>query len=151
VSNLCSSIALRIWHPALSASDVIYRIALPAQFANSVGEQRRTPKGHWLKGLYAQTYCCFQLKKKAASQLEQDLVPWCEFLEQRLLFMHELTRSGGRAEFRIAIFVDGDRGFELSNLLIRRIYMLGLELSIEMYRLSDNEINPNRYIESAKS
>jgi hypothetical protein len=138
--NPLFSIALRIWHPALPAKDVVSRIGLPVQFINSVGEQRRTPKGQLLEGVYTQTYCCFELKKKTAGHLDEDLIPWCSFLEERLPFMQELTNSGGRAEFRIGIFLDGDRGFELDNLLVGRIHVLGLGLSIEMYRLSDGEI-----------
>jgi hypothetical protein len=68
-----------------------------------------------------------------------------------MLFMHELIRSGGVTEFRVGIFLDGDRGFELSNPLIRRIYTLGLDLSVEMYRLSDDEIKPVLDNESWKS
>jgi hypothetical protein len=136
-----SSIALRVWHPTLPATEIVSRIALPVQFMNSVGEQRRTPKGQLLEGVYPQTYCCFQLKKKAASPLDEDLTPWCTFLEQHLLFMQDLVRSGGRTEFRVGIFLDGDRGFEFGNPLIQRIYALGLGLSIEMYRLGDAELN----------
>jgi len=139
MSRPLSSIALRIWHPTLPAHELVSRIALPARFSNSVGEQRRTPKGQILEGVYAQTYCCFELKKKAASHLDEDLAPWCAFLEQRLPFMQQLARSGGRMEFRVGIFLDGDRGFEIDSLLLQRICAIGLGLSIEMYRLSDSE------------
>ena len=79
-------------------------------------------------------------KKKSPGHLDEDLTPWCEFLEKKLTFLQEFLRTDGRLEFYIGIFLDGDRGFELDKLILQRICAIGLGLSIEMYRLSDSEV-----------
>lgn len=140
MSKPLSSIALRLWHPTLAAADIVSEVGLEAEFSNTVGQQRRTPKGQILEGVYRETYCCFKIKEKAPGHLNEDLAPWCEFLEKHLIFLREFLRTDGRLEFYIGMFLDGDRGFELDNLMLQKISTLGLGLSIEMYRLSDSEI-----------
>jgi hypothetical protein len=79
------------------------------------------------------------LKKKGKGRLDSDLISWCEYLEKRVIFFQKLARTGGKIEFYVSVFLDGDRGFEFNNSLLQRIYTLGLGLSVEMYRLSDAE------------
>lgn len=134
-----SSISLRLCHPTLPHSDIVREIGMKAEFSHTVGQQRRTPKGRLLEGLYRETYCCFKIKKKGASHLDDDLRPWCDFLEKHAIFLQVFLETGGRLEFYISIFLDGDRGFELDGPMLQRISALGVGLSVEMYRLSDDE------------
>jgi hypothetical protein len=62
----------------LPHSDIVLEIGLEAEFSHTVGQQRRTPKGQLLEGTYGETYCCFKIKKKKASHLDDDLRPWCD-------------------------------------------------------------------------
>jgi hypothetical protein len=140
MSSPVSNISLRFWHPTLPAIDIISEIDLPVKFNNSVGQQRRTPNGQPLEGTYQQTYCCFVLKTKTSRHLDTEFASGCEYLETRASFIQTFLQTGGTLEFYVSIFLDGDRSFELGNLLMRRMCALGVGLSIEMYRLSDKEL-----------
>jgi hypothetical protein len=92
-----------------------------------------------LNGIHSETYCCFLLKNKTRSRLDNEIIHSCEYLEQRADFVKDFARSGGTIEFYASIFLDGDGGFEVDRSLLQRILALGLGLSVEMYRLNDNE------------
>ena len=56
-----------------------------------------------------------------------------------MTFIREFLRTGGRVEFYVSIFLDGNRGYELDRSMLQRMSAIGLGLSVEMYRLSDTE------------
>jgi hypothetical protein len=131
--DLLSIISLRLWHPTLSAAAIISEFDLKIRFSNSVNEHRKTPTGIPLDGVYKETYCCFQWKEKRLGRLDRDMISGCEYLEKHLVFLQEFLRTGGRLEFYVGIFLQGDSGFEIDNALFRRMQALGLGLSVEMY------------------
>jgi hypothetical protein len=140
MSSPVSNISIRLWHPTLPAIDIISELALQVKFSNSVGQKKKTPKGEQLEGIYQETYCCFLFRTKTTEHLHKEFAAGCEHLEARASFMDNFLRTGGRLEFYVSIFLDGDRGFELDNLLLRRMDALGLGLSVELYRLRDEEL-----------
>ena len=140
MSKPLSSASLRFWHPKLSVSEVVSEIGMELEFSRDVGHERCTPKGRPLGGVNSETYCCFRLKKKSASHLHEDVRNACSILEKHLGFLDAFVITGGRLEFYASIFLDGDRGFELDNRLLRRMDAIGLGLSVEMYRLHDGEV-----------
>ena len=133
------TLSLRLWHSTQRADDIIAALQLPPRFYHSVGSDRQTPKGTPLDGIYEETYCCFLLEKKMRGHLDEYLEHWCEYLEKFTEFLNDFLRTNGKLEFYASIFLDGDKGFEIKNILLNRICALGLGLSIEMYRLSDKE------------
>jgi hypothetical protein len=139
MSDLLFSLSLRLWHPTLAAVDLTSRFDLEVEVSHSVNERRRTPKGTLLDGVYPQTYCCLSLKKSGKSRLDRHLNSWCEYLEKRISFLREFVRTGGKLEFYVSIFLDGDKGFEVNSALAQRICTLGLGFSVEIYRLTDTE------------
>lgn len=139
MSSPVSNISLRMWHPTFAANEIISEMKLHAKFSNSVGEQRRTPTGTPLEGVYKETYCSFSLKNKTSNHLNKELLAECDHLDQHAGFLRSFLHTGGRLEFYISIFLDGDRGFEINPSLIRRMTALELGFTVEMYRLSDQE------------
>ena len=142
MNGLQFSLSLRLWHPTFHAANLTAEFDLEVEVSHDIKERRRTPKGTILDGVYSETYCCFSLKKNSEGRLGSDLNVWCEYLERHASFLREFVHTGGRLEFYVSIFLDGDRGFEIKNSMFRRICALGLDLSVEMYRLNDKEAAP---------
>src|SRR5215813_11173264 len=109
------ALSLRLWHPTQRAEGVISTLQLPIRFYHSVGDARRTPKGAPLEGTYEETYCCFRLEEKMRARLEQCISRWCKSLRQHHDFLGIFVQSGGKIEFYVSVFLEGDRGFELDN------------------------------------
>jgi len=139
MNNLLFNISFHVQHQSLAALNIISEFDLTPRFFHSVGEARKTPKGTPLEGIYAETYCSFLLEKKVAGHLDEYLEHWRDYLEKHAEFLNGLLTSGGKLEFYVSIFLDGDKGFEIKNSQLKRIYALGLGLTVEMYRLSDEE------------
>ncbi len=139
MNNLVFNISFHVRHPAMPSTKIVEELGLAVRSVRSVGENRATPKGTLLEGTYAETYCSFLLQTKTTGHLDKHLGIWCAFLEKHGAFLHEISGTGGNFEFYISIFLDGDRGFVLENRLLHRMDALGVGLSVEMYRLNDEE------------
>jgi hypothetical protein len=137
------SMSLRVWHPKRSADEILRVVRLPIRFHHTVGDPRKTPKGTPLEGIYKETYCCFELEKKTREYPERRITHWCQVIEAHSEFLADLVQTGGKAEFYVSVFLDGDRGFELDNELLTRMCAFRLGIAVEMYRLGDSEVVVN--------
>ncbi|MBD3817264.1 MAG: DUF4279 domain-containing protein [Halothiobacillus sp.] len=129
----CFSVSLRIWHPTLSTDDVVKQICMKPEVAHSVGEQRTSPSGEILEGLYRRTYCCFELTRKAAGVFTDALPSLLQTIKKHKNFLETLVLDGGRSELFVGVFAEGATGFTLEPPVMMELSELSLELSVDIY------------------
>jgi hypothetical protein len=130
------TISLRIRHPRMAQEQISKALALPPKFAWTVGEPRKTPKGHPLDGVRAESYWSCPLSETKASEvqsLEQALGSTLRSLEPHAEFLGEVAQSGGSAELFIGLFGDRNLGLELPPATLASCGRLGLALSLDIY------------------
>jgi hypothetical protein len=96
---------------------------------------RSTPKGAPLEGRYAQTYWTATLAEgrwpgKALEDVIGDLL---DQLTSRKDFFHRIRSEGGKVEFFVGWFFDGQSGGVFSCNLLARMAELKIDLSLAVY------------------
>ena len=124
-------LALRAWHPRLSAAQVCKILGLRSRFAQSVGEQRTTPKGRPLLGTNVATFCTFPLAQGSSSALLGAIQKSNQRLKLRET--HKITRTGGELEYFLGIFLKGNGGIEFDVELSKELARLKIRLALDIY------------------
>lgn len=97
----------------------------------SVGEQRRTPKGKALLGTNAITFCTFALAEGTNEILLEEIRKSNRRL--RLRETRKITRTGGNLEYFLGIFLKGNSGFEVDVELAKEFASLRIKLALDIY------------------
>lgn len=133
------AISMRILHPKLSAEEITAIMKCEPDRAESVGALRTTPKGQPLEGNYSES---FWLKKFDVrnSSLRQAIETALTLAESVPNATHQLTRGGGRVEFFIGWFVDGNTGDVLPFDLLKKVADFQIDLSFDVYNGPSYEV-----------
>lgn len=133
MAEITYTISLRVKHPTLRHEEIAQSLALIPKVGHTVGEQRKTPKGGLLEGIYKETYCSFELLRKQEGYFMdgiRQLIPQLSAHEQ---YFQTIVAQGGKAEFYVGVFTEKSTGFELSVQDMATLAKLGLQLSVEVY------------------
>jgi hypothetical protein len=127
-------VSLRVFHPTMAADDIAAELRLQPKFSHSVGRPRVNPKGMRLEGQYDRTYVSFSLEQQTASTLEETLERAVDGpLAHADDFITKVVSSGGRIEFFIGLFCEGNSGIVLEPSLLKRIAAKKLTLSFDIH------------------
>jgi hypothetical protein len=117
----------------MSASDVVARLRLKPEFAHSVGEERRTPKGMPLLGVYAETYCCFLRPHPSKMAPAEFLSRDAGRLKKHQRFFAAVRRAGGRVEYYLGLDCVGSAGEVFGSDLLEQLAAMRIDFSIEAF------------------
>jgi hypothetical protein len=123
----------------MRSSEVSGIIGLEPAISHDVGAPKATPDGHLLGGIYAGTYCCYDLGHgddlghRDDSALVDSIRSWNQYLSVRKADILKLKETGGEIEYFIGLFLDRDCGLELEPELLGELSILGLRMSLDIY------------------
>jgi hypothetical protein len=126
-------VSLRIRHPALKAIEICDELDLVPHVKWSIGEQRKTPKGRKLKGIYDETYCTFKIEHEEDEFISTLLSRMNKTLKKKMPFLSNLISTGGSIEYFIGWYLDENAGDIFDSDLLKELSDLGISLSFDLY------------------
>lgn len=132
-------VSLRVTHPAMDPQQICNGLGLKARRKWKVGENRQTPAGIPLLGVYKETYCCFDLAAPQVCELERFIIRCNKRLESHRRFLRRISSTGGSAEYFIGMYLDSNHGVEFSPDVLAQLTKLQIRLSFDLYAGSDQK------------
>jgi hypothetical protein len=86
-------------------------------------------------------YWSSRLPPKLSGSLHESLANLCLMLEPHTDFFRQISSTGGRAEFFVGWFPNGQAGEVLSHTLLRMIADLRVDLALDIYGEYSSEAN----------
>lgn len=127
-------VELFIVHPSLDPVDISEALGLEGHFSHRAGDQRKTPKGTLLSGVYPDTRWRHCIRHAVTGQLfASEVVDLVERLEVHKQFLANVRATGGSASVIIQ-FLDGYLADEVPPAALAKLAELGLALGIECFK-----------------
>ena len=126
------AISIRVRHPALSAQDITGMLNSEPTRGVSVGTNRLSPTGQALEGTYPETLWIKRLDIQDSS-LRNAIETTLAIVESSPDATVNISQGGGRVEFFVGWFVDGNVGDVLPHALLDRIARLHIDLHFDVY------------------
>jgi len=117
----------------MAANEIEKALSLQAKVSRTAGEPRKTPTGIPLDGLNRETYCSFELSKGDDLRLAADIAQWNRRLMEKRAFFEVFAKSGGRMEYFLGLFLEGNSGIDLPPDEMELMRQLGITLSLDIY------------------
>lgn len=126
--------SLRIFHPTQRAERIVDKVSLKCTLMQSVGDDRNTPKGAKLEGVYDRTYILYDLPRDNDERIE-DLLRRVsnDIVAVNIQLFSDLVATGGKVEFFIGVFCEKHIGIELDSDVIEIIARAKMALSLDFY------------------
>jgi hypothetical protein len=132
-------VELFIVHPSLDPVDISGALGLEAHFSHRVGDQRKTPKGALLSGVYPDTRWRHCIRSTVTEQwFASEVVGLVEKLEAHGEFLANVRATGGSASVIIQFLGDGYLADEIPLSTIAKLAELGLAFGIECFAVSQS-------------
>jgi Domain of unknown function (DUF4279) len=135
------SISFRFRHPSMDPAEISRELGIEPRRMWKAGEQRATPAGRPLAGVYPHSYWCTKLCSLVDADdelLPEALVRLLDEFRVRKPFLLRMRREGGSAEFYVGVHGPASFGFEFAPELLADLAGLGITLSLEIYPLPQN-------------
>ena len=127
-------VELFIVHPLLDPADITRALGMEGHFWHRVGDQRKTPKGSLLSGVYPDTRWRHSIRHTVTEQwFASELVDFIARLEPHKEFLANLRETGGSATLIIQFLGDGYLADEIPLSTLATLNGLGLSLGIECF------------------
>jgi Domain of unknown function (DUF4279) len=129
------TISLRVEHPSADPAEITSALGLTPSRTWRAGEPRSTAKGAPRPGENAESFWTATLAEgrwpeKALPDIISDLL---DQLAARKDFFHRIRSEGGKAEFFVGWFFDGQSGDVFGCDLLARMADLKIDLSLDIY------------------
>lgn len=126
-------ISLRLKHPELELGIFCNTLGLEPTRKWKAGEQRTTPSGTLLEGIYDFSYCSCRLSPSDDQELLDTLKGYNEIFKPHKELFHQIRATGGRIEYFIGWYINGNAGeiFDLD--LFVSLIDLGIEIALDVY------------------
>ncbi|HJW05691.1 MAG TPA: hypothetical protein VJ527_04270 [Rhodanobacter sp.] len=127
-------ISLRFRHPKVELSGCSSEFGLVPTRQWSVGQERFSPRGEPLDGLWDASYWTTPLEIEPEENIETALVRIARWLRRHVSFLSAHRISGGSAGLFIGLFLEGfSCGFSLEPSLLAQYTSLGVALEFDVY------------------
>lgn len=133
MSDFRFDVSLRVRHPSLEPDEICRQLGMPAEIQWRVGDQRVTPKGRPLSGVYDHSYCVFRLKPGKNINLAEFLGAQNKELLSRKSFLNDLIESGGSVEYFIGWYSRANTGEFFGWKLLKELSDLHIDLAFDVY------------------
>ncbi|MBQ4553851.1 MAG: hypothetical protein IJA53_01975 [Spirochaetaceae bacterium] len=130
------SISLQIWHPKINKDEIIKCINLEPSRCFSIGEEKTTPKGTKLLGVWGTTYVSYSLVSKEDIDIESGIEKAITLIKSSIndgSIFKQISSTGGKCSFYISLYEKTHIAFEISSSLIERIRELNIDLGFEFF------------------
>ena len=127
--------SLRLSHPSMDPNEISSSLGLTPQRAWRADQERSTPQGTPLQGVYEFTYWSTSIAESETSSLTDELEPWIDYLSDRASFLEHFSESGGEIEFFVGWFtteVSGGETFDWQ--FLKRLAQLKINLAFDVYQ-----------------
>ena len=127
-------VELFIVHPSLDPVDINRALGMDGHFSHRMGDQRKTPKGTLLSGVYADTRWRHRIRRSVAEQwFASEVVDFVARLEPHRKFLANVRATGGSASVIIQFLGDGYLADSIPMDTLAKLAELGLDLGIECF------------------
>ena len=126
-------VSLRFSGKAIDPAEMRARLGFEPEFQHKIGEQRTTPKGDILEGVYKTSYCCFSYTRRQNEELSEMLARIVESLAQHKDLFSRIRENDGRSEFFIGWYSSKNTGEIFDYELLGKISALGIDLALDVY------------------
>lgn len=127
-------VELFIVHPSLDPVDISQALGMEGHFSRRVGDQRKTPKGTLLSGVYPDTRWRHCIRRAVTEYLFAfEVVGLVERLEAHKEFLANVRATDGRASVVIQFLGDGYLADEIPLGTLAKLAALGLDLGMECF------------------
>jgi len=130
------SISLQIWHPKINKDEIIKCINLEPSRCFSIGEEKTTPRGTKLLGVWETTYVSYSLISEEDIDIESGIEKAITLIKSSIndsSIFKQISSTGGKCSFYISLYEKTHIAFEISSSLIERIRELNIDLSFEFF------------------
>ncbi|MEQ1796254.1 MAG: DUF4279 domain-containing protein [Nitrospira sp.] len=132
------TVDVRIWHPSIKPEEITHVLGMTPSHCSKAGQQRQTPKGTLLEGVYRESYWNADPfdrgEYSSADDLVEDaLTEVLEALEPHKIFIQKLRSEGARILLQVSSFSGRNYAFEFSPELLGRCAALGVGLAHDVY------------------
>jgi hypothetical protein len=125
---------LFIKHPSLDPLDISRALGMEGHFSHRVGDQRKTPKGTLLSGVYPDTRWRHCIRHAVTGHLfVAEVVDLVARLEPHKEFFANVRATGGSASIIIQFLGDGYLADEIPSATLAKLAELGMALGIECF------------------
>jgi hypothetical protein len=131
MDNLRYTLSLRIWHPRLSAAEIIRRLRLEPWVSYSRGEPRVLVNGHKMSGTWPRSYCCFRIRVPTNVGPEALIAKHLGSMVRHRRFFAAIRRAGGETEYYLSCASSGAVGLALEPALLERLGRMHIRLGID--------------------
>lgn len=137
------TIAVRIWHPSINPAEITHAFGIPPKHFSEAGQQRQTPKGTLLEGLYRESYWSadpFNRGEHSSTDytIEDTLLEALQILEPHESFIKKLRSEGARILVQVSSFSSRNYAFELHPELLGRYAAIGVGIAHDIYPYAQN-------------
>jgi hypothetical protein len=127
-------VQLLIIHPSMSPVDITEALGLEAHFAHCVGDQRKTPTGALLEGLYSDTRWRHSIRYELRDQcFAEKITMLVDRLVSHKAFFVGVRATGGTAEIIVQFLGDGYLGDDVPVDTLAKMVDLKLDFGIECF------------------
>ncbi|MET0321936.1 MAG: DUF4279 domain-containing protein [Duganella sp.] len=130
-------ISLRIWHPDMPQEEFSRIIGIRPKYSWTVGSPRFSPKGKPLGGFRKSSYWSAALTPETALSENNEIEPALDAqivrFAQQADFFNRVRSEGGKAEFFVGLFSDGNIVVDIEPALMARLAHAGLGICLDYY------------------
>jgi hypothetical protein len=133
-------ISLRFFGRFADADHLSHTLKMTPVHVHVMGQRRKTPKGRELEGFYDESYCTFSIEQRDEEQLHEALERAADDLMIHADVFDGVRNDGGRIEFFVGWFSEGNTGNTLPFPLFIKLGRMKIDLSLDVYG-SDREMS----------
>lgn len=129
-----TQLSVRLQHPTRDLSRVCDVLGLKPKRIWKKGDERTTPKGTKLGGVYESSFCYFDVGRVSREPLPKQIDTALKLLEPHRSTLRRLNSSGGKISFFVGWFLDDSiMGEEFDARLLERMARLRIALDLSIY------------------
>ena len=127
-------VELFIVHPSLDPADISRALGMKGHSSRRAGDQRKTPKGTLLSGVYPDTRWRHSIRHTVTEQwFASEVEGFVGRLEPHKEFLASVSETGGSATLIIQFLGDGYLADNVPPTTLAKLGELGLSLGIECF------------------
>ena len=126
-------LTVQLWHPFLSADEIIKQIKKEPKATQNVGEKFVTPKGRIMDYVNKDTYIAYSLSPANEDDLVDAIRMANSFLFENIDIFKKLKETGGRIDYYLSIDQKDVSTFIIPPELFKDCSDLGITLGVEIY------------------
>jgi hypothetical protein len=126
-------LTVQLWHPFLSADEIIKQIQKEPKVTQNIRENFVTPKGRIMDHVNKETYIAYRLSPANEDDLVDAIRMANSFLFENIDIFNKIKETGGKINYYLSIDQKDLATFIIPPELFKDCSELGITLSVEIY------------------